>query len=199
MDIGLTVFSNINLRSVTMYNMWNTEDIIGRLPSGLPNLQKLVLTCWRALSDQRLIEILNRSRSNLRELDLSYSYITGVGVEDGVNSLPNLGTMKLSQCFNLTDVGLQKMLRLSRCTLRELDASFTNITGKGVKEGVSLPMLEELNLGGCDQLTDSGLLEILSISDIRLKTVNVSLCRNISTAIRSTLITQYPSVEFIYR
>ena len=298
MDIGLTVFSNINLRSVTMYNMWNTEDIIGRLPSGLPNLQKLVLTCWRALSDQRLIEILNRSRSNLRELylcylpgveeevnslpnlekltlfscknltnrglkeilrisrnlrelDLSYSKITGVGIEEGVNSLPNLETLNLNECIYLTDGGLKDFLRLFGCKLKVLDISQTNITGQGFKDevislpmleklnmgccynltdgglketlrisgssirvldvsatniteqgfqdGVSLPMLEELNLEECDQLTDSGLLEILSITGSRLKGVNVYGTNNyiqISTTVKNALCTQYPSVQF---
>jgi len=58
-------------------------------------------------------------------------------------------------------------------------------------------MLEELDLVGCDQLTDSGLQEILSILG-KLKTVIVSLHWSISTAIRSTLSSQYPSVQFKY-
>ena len=193
-DIVLTIFFNLNLRSVYIHNMRNTGDIVGRLPSTLPNIEKLVMTSWRSLSDQGLIEILYMSRSSLRELDLSYSNITGVGVEEGVNSLPNLEVLKLSLCKNLTGGGLNEILRLSGIKLRVLYVSFTNITGKGVKEGVSLPMLEELNLKWCEQLTDSGLLEILSISGIRLKTVWLWGTR-ISTAVRSTLCTQYPSVE----
>ena len=41
------------------------------------------------------------------------------------------------------------------------------ITGQGYKEGVPLPMLEELHLDECE-LTDSGLLEILITSGNRL-------------------------------
>ena len=145
-DIVLTIFSNINLRYVTIRNMWNTGDIIGRLPSALPNLKKLILTGWRSLSDQGLVEILNRYGSNLRELDLSGSNITGVGVEEGVNSLPNLDVLNLSWCFNLTDEGLTEVLRVSESKLRFLDVFRTNITVKGIKDGISLPMLEELNL-----------------------------------------------------
>ena len=196
-DILLTIFSNINLRSVNIYNMWNTYVIIGRLPSTLPNLEKLVLTGWRSLSDLGLVEILNRSRSNLRELDLHYSNITGVGVEEGVNSLPNLEVLKLDWCFNLTDGGFKEILRVSGCKLCVLDVSCTLITGQGFKEGVSLPMLEELDMGVCGQLTDSGLQEILSITGIKLKTVWLCGTR-ISTAVRSTLCTQYPSVQFIH-
>ena len=195
-DIVFTVFSNINLRSISVHNIWSTGDILGCLPSTLPNLEKLLLTDWWSLSDQGLCEILNRSE-NIRELDLSGSNITGVGVEEGVNSLPNLEVLNLSCCFSLTDGGLKKIVRLSGNKLRVLDVSGTNITGKGFKEGVSLPVLEELYLYECRQLTDSYLLEILSITGRRLKNVNV-FSTNTSTAVISTLRTQYPSVEFSY-
>ena len=195
-DIVLTVFSHLNLRSITIRNIKSAGNIFGRLPSTLPNLEKLVLTDWVSLWDKGLIEILNRSE-NIRELDLSGSVITGVGVKEGVNSLPNLETLKLYLCRNLTDGGLKEILRLSGNKLRVLNASWTYITGQGFKEGVSLPMLEKLYLDGCKQLTDSGLLEILSISGNRLKTVNVAYTR-ISSEVISTLRTQYPSVKFTY-
>ena len=140
MVILLTIFSNLNLRSIAIENSGNTGDIFSRLPSTLPNLEKLVVTNWRSLSNQGIIEILNRSRSNLRELDLSDSNITGVGVEEGVNSLPNLEVLNLSGCLNLTEGGLTEILRISGIKLRVFDVSCTNITGKGFsigREGIS--------------------------------------------------------------
>ena len=201
-DIVLTVFSNLNLRSIRIYyhdpdNYWYyTGDIFGCLPSTFPNLEKLELTRWLSLSDQGLSQILNRC-GNIRELDIFMSTITGVGVEEEVNSLPNLEVLKLSSCRNLTDGGLKEILRLSGNKLRVLDVSRTNITGQGFKEGVSLPRLEKLYLDHCEQLTYSGLLYILSITGRRLKTVDVCYS-NISPAIKITLRTQYPSVQFKY-
>ena len=93
--------------------MKSTGDIFRFLPSTLPNLEKLALTSWLKLSDQELIEILNRSRSYLRELDLSDTSITGVGVEEGVNSLPNLEKLNLSGCPHLTVGGLLDILSLT--------------------------------------------------------------------------------------
>ena len=200
-DIVLTIFSNLNLRSIIIRRVSFIEssgDLFSCLLSTLPDLEKLVLTSWCSLSNQGLLEILKRSRSNLRELDLSYSNITGVGVEEGVNSLPNLEILKLSECCNLTDGGLKEILKISGIKLRVLDVSCTRITGKGFKDGVSLPMLEEMKLWWCLKLTDSGILEILSIARNRLKIVNVALCWNLPTAIRSTLSSQYPSVQFKY-
>ena len=192
-DIVLTIFSNLNLRSITIHSI-HTEVIFNCLPSTFPNLERLVLYGWKSLSAQGLVEILNRSR-NIRVLDLSISNITGVELEEGVNSLPNLEVLKLRYCKNLTDGELKKILRLSGNKLRVLDVSWTKITEQGFMEGVSLPMLEELNLDACE-LTDSGLLEILSISSgTRLKTVTTFYI-NTSSAVESTLLTQYPSVQF---
>ena len=199
-DIVLTIFSNIHLRSISLVRLNSTEDIFSCLSSTLPNLEKLELNGWCSLSDQELVKILNRSRSSLREICLFDSYnITGVGVKEGVKSLPNLEVLNLSWCLNLTDGGLKEILKISGIKLRVLDVFFISIPAQGFKDGVSLPMLEELNLSRCRALTDSGLLEILSITGSRLKTVRVSDGNGyISTAVRSTLSTQYPSVQFKY-
>ena len=112
-EIVQTVFSNLNKRSITISHMKSTGDIFRFLPSTLPNLEKLALTSWLKLSDQELIEILNRSRSYLRELDLSDTSITGLGVEEGVNPLPNLEKLNLSGCPHLTVGGLLDILSLT--------------------------------------------------------------------------------------
>ena len=126
-DIVLTIFSNLNLRSITIDNMWNTRDIVGSLPSTLPNIEKLELIGWISLSDHGLIEILKRSRSSLKELYLLYSNITGLGV----NSLPNLEILKLFLCKNLTGGGLNEILRLSGNKLRVLDVSYNRAGVQG--------------------------------------------------------------------
>ena len=225
--------------------MKNTGDITGRLPSTLSNLDKLQLTDWYKLSDKGLMKILRRYRSNLRELKLDCSNITGVGIKRGVKSLPNLESLTLISCSNLENgelveilsisgsklryldvsytsipgLGLDKIfkslpnletlimngckelsnrelleiLSISGSKLRYLDVSWTSITGVGFKNGVkSLPMLENLWLAFCDELTEGGLLEILSTAGNRLKTVHV----NGETVAEETLRIQYPSIQF---
>ena len=243
--IVLTTLSHDNLKSITMYGMKNTGDITGRLPSTYPNLEKLQLTDWHKLSDKGLMKILRRYRSNLRELKLDCSNITGVGIKRGVKSLPNLESLTLISCSNLENgelveilsisgsklryldvsytsipgLGLDKIfkslpnletlimngckelsnrelleiLSISGSKLRYLDVSWTSITGVGFKNGVkSLPMLENLWLAFCDELTEGGLLEILSTAGNRLKTVHV----NGETVAEETLRIQYPSIQF---
>ena len=175
MDILVTKFSIINLRSISLHCMESKGDIFSCLPSTLPNLEKLFLVNWRSVTNQGIIEILNRSKSNLRELDLSRSKITGVGVEEGVNSLPNLEVLNLSGCLNLTERGMKEILRISRSNLRELDLSRSKITGVGIEEGVnSLLNLETLKLSLCYNLTDGGLKEILRISGSSIRVLDIS-------------------------
>ena len=249
-EIVLTTLSHNNLKSITIYGMKNTGDITGRLPSTYPNLEKLQLTDWHKLSDKGLMKILRRYRSNLRELNLVGSNITGVGIKrgvkslpnietlnldswipgiptndglveilsisgsklryldvswssitgvelvEGVESLPNLETLIMSGCEELSNGGLVEILRISGSKLRYLDVSWTSITGVGFEEGVkSLPMLEKLVLLQCDELSKEGLLEILSIAGNRLKTVQL-YGNNFSHKITKTLRLQYPSVYF---
>jgi len=244
-EIVLRTLSHNNLKSITIYGMKNTGDITGRLPSTLPNLEKLELPDWYKLSNKGLMKILRRYSSNLRELKLDGSNITGVGIKRGVKSLPNLESLTLISCSNLENgelveilsisgsklryldvsytsipgLGLDKIfkslpnletlimngckelsnrelleiLSISGSKLRYLDVSWTSITGVGFKNGVkSLPMLENLWLAFCDELTEGGLLEILSTAGNRLKTVHV----NGETVAEETLRSQYPSIHF---
>ena len=63
--------------------------------------------------DNGLIEILRISRIELKDLNMSDSCITGIGVKEGVKALPNLATLKLSHCFNLANEGLVEILSIS--------------------------------------------------------------------------------------
>ena len=176
-EIVLTSLSHDNLKSISIHGMKNTGDITGRLPSTLPNLEKLQLTDWHKLSNKGLMKILRRYRSNLRELKLDGSNITGVGIKRGVRYLPNLETLKLDSWILgiLTNDGLVEILSISGSKLRYLDVSWTSITGVGLEERVkSLPNLETLIMSGCEELSNGGLVEILRISGSKLRYLDVS-------------------------
>ena len=174
-EIVLTTLSHNNLKSITIYGMKNTGDITGRLPSTLPNLEKLELPDWYKLSNKGLMKILRRYSSNLRELKLDGSNITGVGIKRGVRSLPQLEILNLANCEKLIDNGLVEILSISGKKLRYLDVSYTSITGVGLEERVkSLPNLETLIMADCDELSNGGLVEILRISGSKLRYLDVS-------------------------
>ena len=107
--------------------------------------------------DGELLEILCMSGNIIRELDLLGTEITGIGFKQAGLSLPNLETLDLCWCEQITDRGFKKILSISGNILRELDLRETKITGIGFKEAeLSLPNLEKLNLCRCKQITDGG-------------------------------------------
>ena len=85
-------------------------DLIVCLPRSFPNLEKLERKHWEQLSNEGLIEVLRRYRENLKELDLSFSKITGIGISERVNVLAHLDTLKLRGCCELTDEGMVEFL-----------------------------------------------------------------------------------------
>ena len=135
-----------------------------------PNLEKLILKGCKNLKDEGL----KISGSKLRVLDLSDTDITGIGLEEGDYCLTSLETLNLANCQELTDGGLVKILRISGSKLIVLTLADTNITGMGLeKEVKALPMLENLKLSFCCNLTNEGLVEILRISGNKLRVLNL--------------------------
>lgn len=152
----------------------------------------MILDSSLSLTDGLLVEILRISGSNLRVLDLSCTDITGIGLEEEVNCLPNLETLSLVLCEKLTDGGLVEILRISRRKLRVLNLSSSTITGIGLEKGVkSLPMLENLDLSS---LTGRGLAEILSISRSKLRSLNINRIR-INRVCLEAVVQSLPMLE----
>ena len=171
----------------------------GRSLKALPNLEALKLSHCFNLANEGLVEILSISVSKLRYLDVSCSCVSGMGWEEEVKSLPNLETLILNTCSELFDEGLVEILRICGSKLVDLDLSCTSVTGIGLEDGVkSLPMLENLDLGDCDEVTDSRLLEILRIAGKRLKTLIVSRTYSISAGLKQTLHKKYPIVNVFF-
>ena len=199
-DKGLVKVLKISGGKLKVLNISNTNTTGIGLEDGvksLPNLDILDLNRSEELRDGGLIEILRISKSKLRCLDLSWTMITGIGLEEGVEYLPMLEDLNLSGCMYLKNEGLNQILRISGSKLIHLDLSYTHVTGIGFKEGVkSLPMLEYLHLE-CEPLTEQGFLEIMSVTGDRLKSVRVSQTR-ISADVKQTLCIQHPSVQFEY-
>ena len=81
----------------------------------------------------------------------------------------------MSNCKQLTNKGLLQILQLCGSTLRSLVIYNTNITGENLsKYKGSLPCLENLDMNGCDQLTNKGLLQILQLCGHSLRSLDIT-------------------------
>jgi len=162
-----------------------------------PCLQTLNLRMCMKLSVEGLIGLLWNSRYSLRELDLSETDASLVGLEKGVESLPNLEKLNLDDSLGLSNKGLIEVLRISGTHMKELYLYSTFITGTGIEANVrSLPSLQILDLSYSSDFTDEGLYEILKICGTKLRELNLSSTNITGTGIEAN-VRSLPSLQIL--
>jgi F-box/leucine-rich repeat protein 14 len=102
-------------------------------------------------------------------------------VREVINGVPNLESLNLIGCYNLTDCWLTNALTRNVDSLLELNLSMCKPISDISLEKISehLKFLELLDLSGCSNITNYGLL-LLSRGLKRLKYLNLRSCRHIS-------------------
>ena len=175
----------------------------------LSGLKVLKLTKCRRLTQAGLNNLLTRGEG-LKELNFSGT-LYQLSSEGITATLPQLQTLNLSLCANVTDSDLDHMLLKWGGRLRALDLSGTNISGEGIT--ATLPWLEKLNLTGSKNITDLGLdnmllkvggrLEELNLRGTNisgeeisatlphLKKLSLSWCRNISESVVDKMLLKW--------
>ena len=92
----------------------------------------------------------------------------------------SLKTIHLSGNLNITDVVLLKIFQKFGSSLQSLYLSETNVTGEILSEFTgSLPVITELDLSNCKQLTDTGLLYLLQLGRKTLNSMLI-ICASIT-------------------
>jgi len=153
----------------------------------LEQLDSVCLSGCKQFKDRGLLNLLNISKHSVRKLCLNSTSISGRGLSNFKGLLENVESMDLSGCKLLRDGGLVNLLRISMHNLRNLCLESTRISGKGLAALTGhFEKLESLDLSGCKQLTDVGLLNILRISRFSLKKVWLQ-----STHISGEALTEY--------
>lgn len=102
-------------------------------------------------------------------------------LRDVVTGLPNLESLNLSGCFNVTDIGLGHAFVQDLPTITMLNLSLCKqITDSSLgRIARYLKHLRVLELGGCSNITSNGLL-LCAWGLRKLNTLNLRSCRHIS-------------------
>lgn len=102
-------------------------------------------------------------------------------LRDVVQGVPNLDSLNLSGCYNITDIGLSHAFVAALPTLTELDLSLCKqVTDAGLgRIAQFLKNLESLDLGGCCNITNTGLL-LVAWGLKKLKRLDLRSCWHIS-------------------
>lgn len=98
-----------------------------------------------------------------------------------IQGMPNIESLNLSGCYNLTDNGLGHAFVQDILSLRILNLSLCKqITDSSLgRIAQYLKNLELLDLGGCSNITNTGLL-LIAWGLHNLKSLNLRSCRHVS-------------------
>jgi uncharacterized protein YjbI with pentapeptide repeats len=145
----------------------------------LEKLHEIHMFWCTKLTDEYLKMLLEKC-PNLQKLNLSDTKITGEGFNSAAIKLENLHEIHISYCNNLTDDHLKRLIE--KCPdLQKINLSGADITGQAFdSHDIKLENLHEIDISGCNNLTDK-YLKILLEKSPNLRTLNLS-CTNITQA-----------------
>ncbi|XP_057338209.1 F-box/LRR-repeat protein 14 [Microplitis mediator] len=103
------------------------------------------------------------------------------GLGDVIRSIPNLESLNLSGCYNITDQGLNNAICNIVTSLTRLNLSLCKqVSDQSLKKiSESIPNLESLELGGCCNVTNNG-LAFVSWGLKKLKILDLRSCWHVS-------------------
>ena len=148
----------------------------------LPALRLVDLSSCENITD-RTIEKLVDLAPKLRNIFLGKcSRITDSSLFNLSRLGKNLQTVHFGHCFNITDQGVRVLVQ-SCPRIQYVDfACCTNLTNRTLYELADLTKLKRIGLVKCSQMTDEGLLNMISLRGRNdgLERVHLSYCSNIT-------------------
>ena len=144
--------------------------------------------------DQEMLIMFDGKRfSELRTLDLSQcENITDTSVRKVARGCSNLKSLNLRGCVNINNIHLGGCSNLQSLDLadcwRITDACLAEVGRGGCSN------LQSLNLEGCFKITNTSLYEVAR-GCLKLETLNLRFCRNITSACKNALRQSHPNLQ----
>ena len=165
-------------KTLKMLNLSDTSvsfSDLESLPSSFPVLEELNLSWCSSLTDAGIMGFLNKTGATLKILNLRGTEVSLSNIVSLTCNFPRLEKLNLSWCSNLTEVGIMGFLSKTGETLKTLDLSTTGVSFSNVGSlTCSFPVLSELSLLYCRNLTKVGTKAFLNKTGENLKILNIS-------------------------
>lgn len=179
----LRVTQNTNINDTFMLNV--SQEV-----STLNALRLVDFSGCENITDKTIDKLVTLA-PKLRNLFLGKcSRITDASLKSLARLGKNIQTMHFGHCFNISDEGVKALV--SSCPkIQYIDfACCTNLTNRTLYELAELPKLKRIGMVKCSQITDEGLLTMISLRgrNDTLERVHLSYC---------TSLTIYPIYELL--
>jgi len=167
-----------------------------------------------------IIEALLKEREELESVEIHHSEITDKTLQlllqhpkikivqlseslviGDIQLLPSLTSssviehLNLSGCLNLVDSRIVPLLDKIGSTLRNLNLSNTEVSLSGTGALAQLPLLEELDLFGCQNIDKAGLIDFLNKTEETLKVLNLGNTGSLLKGSIESLTASLPLLE----
>ncbi|XP_017891937.1 dynein regulatory complex subunit 6-like isoform X2 [Ceratina calcarata] len=186
---------------------WSAEDRIRKENMRILSVNALHL-------HEESVESISKSFPNLRRLELSncFNGVTDKTIQMIFKELVHLQTLKISQCDEVSDAGLtESRLRISLRSKAEEEIVRDADRKREIMrlcENVSKPLntfsgfslirlkgLQELDLSGCNRITDVSLKHAFAFPELRI--LNLSQCQQITHIGLDYLSKNNPAIEYL--
>lgn len=155
---------------------------LGKTLTQLPALRLIDLSSCENITDKSIEKLVNLA-PKLRNVFLGKcSRITDTSLFNLARLGKNLQTIHFGHCFNITDQGVRVLVQ-SCPRIQYVDfACCTNLTNRTLYELSDLSKLKRIGLVKCSQMTDEGLLNMISLRgrNDSLERVHLSYCSNLT-------------------
>jgi hypothetical protein len=176
-DAGIMGFLNKTGENLKILNLNNTGvsfSNVGSLTNNFSVLEELNISRCGNLTDAGIIGFLNKTGASLKILNLKGTGVSFSNVDSLANNFSVLEELNLSCCPNLTDAGVIGFLNKTGASLKILNLHGTGVSFSNVDSlANNFSVLEELNLSGCSNLTDAGIMGFLNKTGASLKILNL--------------------------
>jgi hypothetical protein len=169
--------SSLHWLSIKDRNM--TDENLGKIIDGCPNLQSVELYECRNITDDSIIRLIEMC-PHLNSLDLTCCYkTTDLSVVSLAEQCPDLYSLNLDRCNNVTDSSITELAE--KCSnLNTLNLSRLYVTDISITRlAENCPHLHCLDVSNCYNITDSSML-ILAEKCHHLQRLNLSNCTGIT-------------------
>lgn len=175
---------SIHERGITKIQILSFNSSFTYVTKSFSNLHCLRLSGCYNTTDAMLRKAFSSLMNNLKECDLSFcKQITDRGLKYVVSKAPNIEKLNLAGCINITNQGITICCAHCR-NIRYLSLAGCKLINSAGLRCISQPLvgmceLQELDLQGCGEVKDSGLLYI-SQGLTKLESLTLSFCLEVT-------------------
>ena len=184
--LSSSVIPNLVRRGIKDVQVLSIRKSLKDLLSGLQSLASLNLSGLAGLTDSTLQSLLTHHPSlpNLASLELSLcKEVTDSSIEVITRQAPHLTSLRLGGCTGISNLSL-RLVASSLASLTTLDLrSCWQVADSGILQLSSQPtrlQLDLLNLQDCQKVSDLALRHISASQSLTVSSLNLSFCANIS-------------------